>query len=266
VRLERLVEIQSRQAWHVEAGKPHRADDDEFTAQLNVQRELLEQIKVCEEILNFDPNALAVLEWKNRLEFLLTSRGQVEFDGLVRSLLRDSSLRGTIDFDLPTDSDQQLLVGTTFAEASSNPDVDDEKKGIVACMTNIAYYATYADGAKTCYNSSFGDGTVLAAIKKGSAAYGSPQWKRVMEGDALQSKAVLERTLIPSEIKKLKACVQSVTIVIGVSAPTADPKSNRNLLQFNRADDSPPNPNRQEKVARYAGHTFYAFKLGRECQ
>src|SRR5262249_8919687 len=40
-----------------------------LTAQLALQRALLDQIKICQEILQIDSSAQSVLEWKDRLDF-----------------------------------------------------------------------------------------------------------------------------------------------------------------------------------------------------
>lgn len=232
---------------------------------LSMQLKLLEQIQSCVNILHSDPRNRAVLDWKEKLEFLLSSASETDFNTLIEDRLGNFLFRTPIGFDLPTDANHQLLVGLVYAEASSTPGDDDEKRGIAAAILNMAHYATYTEPKKKCYNTSFGDGTVLSAIKKGSMAYNSPQWNKVMAGDALKAKADLENSLIPTEVRKLKACVESVAAVADGVPPIADTKSSRNLLQFNQADNSPPSP-RQERVAKYGIHTFYAFIKGRECQ
>lgn len=247
----------------VRPGRSPRGKGEPLLAKLELQQSLLNQLKTCNEILQLNADDRSIQEWKNRLAFLLSTNSRVEFDDVVGDLLLDKALRTSIDFNLPTDSDEQLLVGMVFAEASGA--VADEIEAIVSCLVNCAHYATYQEAQKKCYNDSFGDGTILSAIKKCSLAYGSAQWKRVMDGDALKTKADLEASLIPSEVSKLKACCAGVATVCAGSVPYSDPASKRNLVQFNQAADSPPSK-RQEKVAKYGVHTFYAFKKGRECQ
>lgn len=240
-----------------------RGTGEQLLSKLEVQQSLLNQLKTCNEILHFNAEDRSTQEWKHRLSFLLSTISHVDFDDIVEELLLDNVLRTPIDFDLPTDADQQLLVGMVFAEASGP--FADEIEAIVSCMVNCANYASYKEPGKKCYNDSFGDGTILSAIKKCSRAYGSGQWTRVMVGDLLKAKTDLEGSLIPSEVSKLKACCEGVATVSAGSVPYSDPASKRCLIQFNQAADSPPS-NRQEKVAKYGAHTFYAFKKGRECQ
>ena len=86
-----------------------------------------------------------------------------------------------------------------------------------------------------------------------------------MNNDALKRKAELESVLNPSDVDHLGACVQVVMNMKNQQTPTPDPVYKRYLIQFNRGLDLPPNA-RQEKVVRYGSHTFYAFKVGRDCQ
>lgn len=232
-------------------------------SKLEVQQSLLSQLKTCNEILLSDPEDRAVINWKERIEFMLSSQSMMAFDDVIEDMLVVPALRTPIDFPLPSDSDQQALVGLAFAESSGTALI--EITAIIGCLVNVAYYAAYEDPPKQCYNGSFGDGTILSAIKKSSLAYGSTQWRRIMNGDVLLSKEKLEQTLIPSEVSKLKACCEAVADVSKGNTPYQDTTSGRFLVQFNQATNSPPST-RQEKVAKYGVHTFYAFKTGRECQ
>jgi hypothetical protein len=240
-----------------------RYDAAALLSQLAVQQSLLNQIKTCNEILQVNAGERSTQEWKSRVAFLLSGNSKTHFDDIVEDLLLDEALRSPIDFSLPTDSDSQLLVGLTFAEASGTDAA--EIQAIAACLVNCAYYANFKQPPKKCYNDSFGDGTILSAIKNCSQAYESRQWKRVMDGDSLQTKADLEAALIPVEVAKLKACCDGVATVAAGAVPYSDRISKRNLIQFNQATNSPPSI-RQEKVTTYGVHTFYAFKSGRECQ
>jgi hypothetical protein len=233
---------------------------------LHIQQNILSQILLCKQILQFEPKSGSVEACLVRLEKLLDALNLNEF-GDLEGLGFPALLSGKIDFDLPTDADQQLLVGMVFAESSSGASADDDEKQCMAeCIVNMAYFATYTVNGKHCYNTSFGDGTVLNAIEKGSAAHGGPQWSRVMSNNAFRSKADLEKSLNASEIAKLKACVVTVAKAVAMgAAPITDTASNRVLIQFNQANDSPPS-GRQEKAARHGSHSFYAFKAGRECQ
>jgi len=181
---------------------------------------------------------------------------------------RKKPLTGTpIDFDLPTDSNQQLIAGAVFSESTAGANAnDDEKRCIGLCIVNMAYYATLTqDNGQPCYNSSFGDGSVLSAIKRNIYGYGSAQWKKVMDGDAMKSKDDLSNTLTAREVKHLKGSVEASAIAVASTPPASDTVSGRVPVQFNQAVNSPPSP-REEKIARYASETFYAFKAGRECQ
>ena len=238
-----------------------------LATQLKYQQRILSQILLCRQILQIGPHSSEVSECLERLLRLLdlTQQDQVfaEFKDLG---LNEVLATKPIDFELPRTPDEQLLVGMLFAESSSGSAAsDDEKRCIAECVVNMAFYATYAVQNKKCYNSSFGDGKILSAIKMGSLAYAGPQWNRVMNGNVLLSKAELEKKLVPSEVDKLKMCVSAVQGTVNLVTPVTDVGSNRVLIQFNGAENAPPSP-RQEKAARYSGHSFYAFKSGRECQ
>jgi hypothetical protein len=175
-----------------------------------------------------------------------------------------------INFPLPANAVTQRLVGVIYAEASvgNTANHQAEKQAIAHCFLNMAYFAglKQPNGA-SCFNSSFGDGTVLKAIQKGSVAYGGPNWNEVMSGDLLKSKASLEQILDAAKVAHLEKCVLAVTGMPTGGGPfTMSVLGNRAPLQFNRAADAPPNPQRQQKIGVLSAHTFYAFKSGRECQ
>lgn len=235
--------------------------------QLKYQQQILSQILLCKQILQIGPHSSEVSQCLEQLLRLLDLMHQDQLFTEIQDLgLNQILATKSIDFELPSAPNEQLLVGMVFAESSSGVAAsDDEKRCIVECVLNMAFYATYAVQNKKCYNASFGDGKILSAIKLGSVAYGGPQWNRVMNGNALWSKAELEKKLIPSEVAKLKMCVLVVQGTVNLVTPVANSGSNRILIQFNGAENAPPSP-RQEKVARYGSHSFYAFKSGRECQ
>ncbi|MBL0009906.1 MAG: hypothetical protein IPP22_00565 [Nitrosomonas sp.] len=148
---------------------------------LDVRQSLLSRLKTCSEILQFNTEDRTVHDWKKRLEFMLSSQSQIAFDDVIKDLLLEPALRTPIEFTLPSDKDQQVLVGLAFAEASGTD--ASEIAAIVGCLVNVAYYARYKEPPRKCFNDSFGDGTILSAIKRSSIAYESAQWKRVMSGD-----------------------------------------------------------------------------------
>lgn len=177
-----------------------------------------------------------------------------------------------INFQLPTEADKQLLLGIIFSESSTKHyggENADEKICIGLCVVNMAYYAKQSTmSGKRCYNSSYGNGTILSSIQKGFLAYNSPRWNKIMTGNTLKTKAILETSLNPDEIEHLRL---SVVALASVSTSTASTQtysglSNRIPLQFNQAANSPPS-DRLEKLGKLGTkHTFYGFKIGRECQ
>lgn len=177
----------------------------------------------------------------------------------------------TINFNLPTDARSQLLVGALFAESSTrnygggeNP---AEKTAIAQAIINMAFYAAQRTMNGTrCYNDSFGDGTILGAIRRAIVAYGQTRWNLVMSANQLKSKAELERVLTPDDVEHLRGCVVAVNQIGNAAAPLSNNVFGRRIpLQFNQAANSPPSP-RTERIGREGAHTFYAFKIGRECQ
>lgn len=173
----------------------------------------------------------------------------------------------TIDFPLPKNAVEQLIVGAIFAEATTGGRAsDDEMLDIGLAVRNMAYYAALTDRAgRKCNNSSFGDGTIEDAIQNGIQAYGGNRWKLVMTGNALKSKADLEKSLNDiGEIAQLKRVVAAAGRAMSISTPAADPSTGKVPVQFNQASNSPPST-RMERVFHYGVHTFYGFIKGREC-
>ena len=168
-----------------------------------------------------------------------------------------------LDFTVPTDPMLQLLTGAVFAESSTRwfggEDAPD-KEAIAWSILNMSHFATVRKGTHN-YNRSFGDGTVLSAIRHAIVAYGSARWNLVMNGNQLKAEATLER-LEPADVEHLRLTIEVVT-AIGPAPrlPHALASlSARIPVQFNQATDSPPSAQRQEKIGRHGKHTFYAFK------
>ncbi len=172
---------------------------------------------------------------------------------------------------LPTDPMLQLLTGAVFAESSTRwfgGEDHDEKEAIAWSILNMSHYATVKPtGAKKGYNSAFGDGTVLAAIRKAIVAYEGPRWKLIMNGLFLKPAPTLDK-LDPADREHL-ALTLVVTNLIGAMPQLPGQVAslgNRIPVQFNQANDSPPNKDRQERIGKLGRHTFYSFKPGREAE
>lgn len=171
---------------------------------------------------------------------------------------------------LPTGADHQLLVGVVFAESTTKntgtPSAD-EMVAIARTVVNQAYYAKMAPppGKRKCWNTSFGDGTLLSAIKNGVVAYGKDRWNMVMSGDRLKSEAAIG-ALKPDDKAHFEAVVAAVGALVLTPAPLNDAKLGGIPVGFNQAIDSPPNKSRQKKLGRFAQHSFYGFLAGRECE
>lgn len=174
---------------------------------------------------------------------------------------------GKIDFQLPTDTDEMLVVGAIFSEATTGANAsDDEKRAIGQCVLNMAYYARMTtQNGKKCFNTTFGDGTIIKAIKTSVKGYDTPRWRLVMNGDVLKTKAALEKDLDALETAVLKNVVSIAAAVMKEALPAAGPSSTRVPLQFNQAANDPPSK-REEKIFNLGSHTFYGFIAGRECQ
>lgn len=177
----------------------------------------------------------------------------------------------TTELALPTDPMLQLLTGAVFAESSTRwygGENHEEKEAIAWSILHMSHFATVKPaGARRGYNSAFGDGTVLSAIRKAIVAYEGPRWQLVMSGTALKPQASLDK-LKPDDREHLRL-VLVVTNAIGAapSLPHAlATLGNRVPVQFNQANDAPPSKDRQEKIGRLGRHTFYAFKEGREAE
>lgn len=175
------------------------------------------------------------------------------------------------DLTLPTDVTLQLLTAAVFAESSTRAfggESHEEKEAIAWAILNMSHYATVKPArARRGYNGNFGDGTVLGAIRAAIDAYQGPRWRLVMNDLVLKPKADLLR-LQPGDLDHLRLVL---VVTNGIGPAPMPPRAlaslgNREPVQFNQARDQPPNPQRQEKIGRFARHTFYAFKPGREAE
>lgn len=173
---------------------------------------------------------------------------------------------------LPTNLDEQLLVGLIFAESTAGDKTsEDEKISIGLTILNRTYYAVPKDG-KRSNNRDFGDGSVFGAVKaKGQfLGYNSKRWNLVMTGNKLKTSAELEK-FRSGERTHLIRCLAAARFSNDGSAPIptglagiGDP-SGQFPIAFNQAQNSPPGP-RMFKFLRAGSHTFYTFKPGREWQ
>lgn len=175
-----------------------------------------------------------------------------------------------LPFSRPTDPMLQILTGAVFAESSTRyfgGENHEEKEAIAWAILHMSHYALVKPtGARRGYNSSFGDGTVLSAIKKAIVAYEGPRWDLIMSGTSLKPDSSLER-LDPADREHLQLVV-TVIASIGPAPVLPHPLvtlENRIPLQFNQANNAPPSP-RTEKIGKLGKHTFYAFKVGREAE
>ncbi len=172
-----------------------------------------------------------------------------------------------LDFTLPTDPMLQLLTGAVFAESSTRWYGGEdalEKEAIAWSILNMSHFATVRKGTHN-YNRSFGDGTVLSAIRHAIVAYGSARWNLVMNTNLLKEAATLER-LEPADRDHLRL-VCAVTTAIGPAPQLPHALASlgdRIPVQFNQATNSPPSAQRQERIGKHGRHTFYAFIVGRE--
>ncbi len=175
-------------------------------------------------------------------------------------------------FQLPDDPTIESLVGVIYCESSSKNwgggESDDEKEAIGWTFVNIAYYAKHKpEGKKHCYNKDMGNGTILSAISMKSLAYNGALWKQIMVGNALKPLATLAKTLDSFQKAHLELCVDAAN-AIGAhpeGAHTLSTLADRAPIGFNKAKDSPSNPERLEKIGRLGSHSFYAFIKDREC-
>jgi hypothetical protein len=185
---------------------------------------------------------------------------------------------------LPETLERQLLVGVIYAEsgskAYSGEENADEKLAIGWTFVNRAYYAQFkpVDGKHKCYNESFGDGTLVSAVKTGSAAYNpvdkdnkkvdNAPWYDIMNGNRLKSLEDLAKSLEePAKLEHFKLSVEAANKIDPyVKKPRALPKLGERIpVAFNQATNQPPSPQRMERIGKLGVHTFYGFKPGREC-
>lgn len=169
---------------------------------------------------------------------------------------------------VPAALDVQRIAGMIYAESAavnSGGENADEKAGIGATIVNRAHHArcnaTLGGGA--CYNSGFGNGTILDALKHGFAAYGQARWNEIMINDIMRPPAELN-ALPQSKRDHLDLSIVAAEALDLASTPLSQIAVGGAPVAFNQASDSPPSP-RMKRIGSAGKHTFYAFKPGREC-
>jgi LysM repeat protein len=180
---------------------------------------------------------------------------------------------GGCGLKLPSSQETQLLAGVIFAEASAKAPSNDEREAIGwAFVNSVRHVQALCSGVLECPGASdtrmkdqcdidrksLGI-TILESIQRGSLAYGKGRWNMVMTGDVLLPAGNL--CMLPSQ-DEVTAMARAIEAAEAVMSGTA---TERDYLRFNRADNAPPNPQRQEQSGRHEGHTFYRFKPGSEC-
>jgi hypothetical protein len=80
----------------------------------------------------------------------------------------------------------------------------------------------------------------------------------------LKPQATLESVLIAGDRDHYNLCVDAAkTITYPMNVPQLN---NERPIGFNKATDSPPNPDRDHKIGHAGSTSFYGFDKGREYQ
>ncbi len=177
----------------------------------------------------------------------------------------------TCDITVPGSTEVQLLAGAIYAEASPREESNEERHAIGWAFRNSVDHTTKICGgsicgdlkeherAFQCKNDTRDLGSTLTdVVKTGSVAYNNSRWNRVMNGTVMLPAETL-CTMEPSEQAALKKAIGAATSVM------AGTGKKPGIIRFNKAANSPPNPERMEKAERIGSHTFYRFKKGLEC-
>lgn len=171
----------------------------------------------------------------------------------------------------PASQSVRHLAAVIYAESTTaglGGENEPEKLAIGATFANRAFYATWVpDGKKRCYNSGFGDGTLLDAITTGSVAVGGQLWSSIVSGQDLKSQAKLEKILKSADYRTHYNLSVKAALTIAAIKPPIEiiPLSNRIPIAFNQSAVGTSSP-RWEQIGKLGKHHyFYAFKAGREC-
>ncbi len=172
----------------------------------------------------------------------------------------------------PASQTVRQLVAAIYAESSSKEysgaENAVEKLAIGATIVNQAFYAKLPPGSKPKqrnYNKSFGDGTVLGAIKKSIVAYKKRAWNQVANSTDLNPNATISKTLIGSAREHYNLSVDAANAVTAAPMGIKD-FNNEAPIGFNQAKDTAPNPDREHRIGAAGVHTFYGFDKGHEYQ
>lgn len=169
----------------------------------------------------------------------------------------------------PEDSKIRLLAIVIYAESTTEDlggEDAAEKDAIGATFMNRAHYATLepANGKGRCYNTDFGDGTLLSAIQKGSVAVGAAQWNKIASDNDLKPQKDLEKVLtLPKQREHYNLSVEAAQRIAAKVAPITI-SSGGIPVGFNQSEKQSPS-SRMEHLVKLAKHHFWVFKKGREC-
>lgn len=168
----------------------------------------------------------------------------------------------------PANIDDQRIAGMIYAEsagASSGGENADEKSAIGATIANRAHHARCMSqpNGHACFNTDFGDGTILGALQHGFAAYGGARWNEVMVNDEMRPEAELN-ALPPGKQQHLNLSIAAAEALNLGATPISQPAVGGAPVAFNQASNNPPSP-RMLRIGGAGAHSFYGFRPNREC-
>jgi RHS repeat-associated protein len=168
--------------------------------------------------------------------------------------------------DRPKGQAQRLFAAVIFSESTAGDEDAVEKLAIGATVYNDAFYAKLPPKSKQKknYNApSFGDGTILGAIKTAfPKSYKKARWNLVALAADLKSQADIDQALIGADREHYNLCIDAANAVTPPPMGIKDFK-NEAPVGFNKADDKPPS-DREHKIGHAGSTTFYGFDTGRE--
>ncbi len=171
----------------------------------------------------------------------------------------------------PNNKAVRQLVAAIYAESGSKDwsgaENAVEKLAIGATIVNQAFYAKLPPGSKPKrrnYNKSFGDGTVLGAIKRSIVAYKQTEWNQVADADDLKPDPTISGTLVGTAREHYNLSVDAANAV--TTAPMAIKElGSRCPIGFNKSQKhKAPSKERDDFIGGAGVHMFYGFKTGRE--
>jgi len=194
----------------------------------------------------------------------------MNFSAMIQPVFSRIATGGVALETAPKDPTARLLTAAVFAESGNahyGGENADEKEAIAVTVMNQAFYAIKPPKQKRNYNASFGDGTILSAIKNGCVSYSGERWNLVADASDLLPQAQIEGNLKLDDRTHFNLSVDTANLLLGYKAPlTIKALGGHAPIGFHSGKQIGviPNEDRESIIGKLGRHEFYGFDKGHE--